>query len=102
MAAYEVRMPQTLGELFAWCETECVAGCCGLEAFDFSRERIREWVASQPQQAGAAREQLRQLVKEIAGRSEEEIRSDALNAWWVRAEAVEFFSGLAKHLDGDA
>lgn len=38
-------VPPPLRDLFRNCETLCVAGCCGTDAFDASPTLIRDWLA---------------------------------------------------------
>jgi hypothetical protein len=97
----EVALPPLLAGLLRFCETECVAACCGLEAFDFTEERLREGLTgwSLPERTQVA-EQLETIVRELEGRPGEMAASEELNAVWPKAKAIAFFSELLKTLKG--
>ncbi|MDB6068036.1 MAG: hypothetical protein JWR26_4244 [Pedosphaera sp.] len=40
----ELQVSQPLRQLMESCETFCVAGCCGADAFGVSEQQIGEWV----------------------------------------------------------
>ena len=44
MERIDVEIPAPLSECFSHCETYCVSGCCGLDAFDTAAELIEQWV----------------------------------------------------------
>ena len=96
---YEVEFPKSLGDLVKSCEIHCVAGCCGLEAFEFSREQVLKWLLDHPRQESAVREQLDQLIDRIRLVAEPEVSSMMLNAWWLRDDAVKFFLSIRKFLE---
>ncbi|QDV16752.1 hypothetical protein Pan153_13840 [Gimesia panareensis] len=41
---HTLKLPIRLKELFEVCETDCVAGCCGIEAFNFAPIRIAAYL----------------------------------------------------------
>jgi hypothetical protein len=44
----EVHLPAPLCEALGACEVHCVAGCCGLDAFEFESRHVRDWLKTQP------------------------------------------------------
>jgi hypothetical protein len=96
----EVRLAKPLGELLNACETRCVAECCGWEAFDFTPRRIESWFAARPGQREAVREQIRAVLADLGKRAEGTLSFPDVNACWPKGEAVEFFSGLGRLMDG--
>jgi hypothetical protein len=55
-------------QLFHSCETQCVAGCCSLDAFDVCGEQLAAWVAGQSAaHAVAALNQFEWLLDTISG-----------------------------------
>ncbi|WP_344103635.1 DUF6331 family protein [Myceligenerans crystallogenes] len=40
----DMQIPRPLDDLVGRCETYCVAGCCGIEAFDPSPQEVERWV----------------------------------------------------------
>lgn len=94
MSVKELRLPESLVELLGSCETHCVAGCCGLDAFEFTVEGFRQWFLAHPGRKDEIVAQMEGLLRDMEGQSEEEASSGELNAWWKKAEALEFFSRL--------
>lgn len=63
----QVVIPEPLLSMMAAGETSCVAGCCGLDAFDIDVNQIRQW--SQGEGAGVleeARGQIEELINSLA------------------------------------
>jgi hypothetical protein len=63
----QVVIPEPLMSMIAACETACVAGCCGLDAFDIDANQIRQWAQDEP--AGVLEEasrQIEELIKALA------------------------------------
>jgi hypothetical protein len=40
---FDLKLPQPLLDLIKTCETKCIAGCCGLEAYDPSPDPMVPW-----------------------------------------------------------
>lgn len=55
-----------LKELISACETNCAAGCCGPDAFDFGNANVEKWAASvSAESAARARDQLKDLLRNL-------------------------------------
>lgn len=97
MDAYAIVLPEPLRTALTECETECVAECCGLDAFDFAG--LERWPAERADAKRAVREQLLGLIAEVGGRPEKQVKCDGLNAWWSRTGAVCFLNELLRRVD---
>ena len=76
---------QPLLELMEFCETYCVAGCCGTDAFEITPELIRTWISRKDRgQALIAGAQLRDLIDHVKGCGQT-VTSDRFNAHWEPA-----------------
>jgi hypothetical protein len=96
-----VVLPDLVLELLKSCESDCVAECCGLDAFDFSTERFRPWLQDRPaEDREAVGVKLEGLLRELQGRPEELAASSERNAAWAKAGAAAFFSELLQTLKG--
>jgi len=96
-----ISFPPLLEGLVMHCETVCVSGCCGLDAFDFSEEQFRLWLhLGNSEVAPLLAEELEEVLRVIEVQSEEEVSSDRLNHSWSKAQAVAFFSELHRRLKG--
>lgn len=42
----EITLPDRLGSLVRYCEKNCVAECCGIDAFDFSPLHIASFLSA--------------------------------------------------------
>jgi len=96
---HELEFPKSLMELLESCEIHCVAGCCGLDAFEFSREQMLKWLLEHPRQGDAVREQVDKMIGQIRVVTEPEVSSMRLNAWWTRDDAVKFFQSIREMLE---
>jgi hypothetical protein len=86
-----------LSDLLTSCETECVADCCGLDAFDFAPEQIGRWIRSAGRDlATGARKQIADHINvlELAD-PDDTFVSYALNAMWKRDACIAWFNELA-------
>ena len=93
-------------------ERHCVAGCCGLDAFDFSPKFVR-WVTHQStdkprldnwrhDEVGDVAElagQLRNTADEVAVLPSQVVCSKRMNQYFERTEFVELLRNLADILD---
>jgi hypothetical protein len=99
MAAVEFDrgLREPLSSLLTACETNCVAGCCGLDAFDFTLQPILDWVLEQSStDMWLAFEILAELIGDVK-MSTDTIVSDRLNAWWKSpTEATTFLRQIQK------
>jgi len=90
-----------LEPLVAACEIFCVAGCCGLDAFEVATSHIAAWVKDAGVDAArAARSELRIVLDELATAGDARVRSTRLNAGWKTAPECEaYFRVFARCLD---
>lgn len=97
--ALEVR--PALEPLIAACEVHCVAGCCGLDAFEVATSHVAAWVKDAGIDAArAARRELEVVIEELAAASETPVQSSRLNASWRNAQECEaYLRGFARCLD---
>jgi len=90
-----------LEPVIAACEVHCVAGCCGLDAFEVATSHVAAWV----QEAGfdaarAARRELDVVLDELAAAGDVRVTAMRLNAWWQTARECEaYFRRFAECLD---
>jgi hypothetical protein len=95
----ELAIPSSVDELIGSCETNCVAGCCGLDAFDLREESVREWVQQVgPERATAARRDLDALLVQISTITTT-ITCHRVNCYWEPWEADLWFGVFASFLD---
>jgi hypothetical protein len=45
-APLEIALPERLKHLVRYCEKNCVAGCCGIDAFDFSPLHVASFLSA--------------------------------------------------------
>ena len=84
----ELQVSQPLLKLMESCETFCIAGCCGTDAFDVSEKQINEWVKTVGvEQTDLASKQLNALIEEVTLR-DTKVTSDRFNACWSALECV--------------
>ena len=58
-----VKLSEALYTMMRECESYCVAGCCGVDAYEISAEALRRWAKLQaPDFLAARREELLQLL----------------------------------------
>ncbi|MEW6306174.1 MAG: TIGR02452 family protein [Verrucomicrobiota bacterium] len=94
----EVEFPNPLLNLFTACESHCVAGCCGVDAFDTSIECIRIWAHKagirDVQIALAQIEEQRRKSANARG----DIVSDRINAVWTYQQFCDWLERWEKPL----
>jgi hypothetical protein len=84
----ELNLAQPLLGLVEFCETYCVAGCCGINAFEIAEERVCLWIDENGVSIGEnALGQLRNIMAEIA-KLELDVTSDRINAHWTSQACV--------------
>ena len=95
-----LKLPKHLQRLMQYFEVNCVAGCCGLDAYDFDRqyacnaaaENGEEWMA-------AALLELQHLAAEIDSLPDDwEVLCSEMNAGWPKTEAISFFAMLGDQI----
>lgn len=94
-----LRLDHPLLGLVEFCETYCVAGCCGVDAFEITEERIDQWVSENGVAATQqALEQLQGIVRDLSNRNFT-VMSERLNACWPAQECVAWLERWAVTLD---
>ena len=76
-------------------ETLCVAGCCGIDAFDFSAEQLAS--ARRKLDAAAIQQQLRQLQTELLQAHRPVMVSSRHNQYLERNAALQLIAHLLRH-----
>jgi hypothetical protein len=101
-----LELPNTLRKVFFACETFCVAGCCGLNAFDVDAQIIDQAFQGLPK--GEPLQQLDALIAKVSLHDGPVSSSEDLYHEWARASdcvdylkawRAEFVRALAGHLD---
>ncbi len=89
-----------LEPLVAACEVNCVAGCCGLDAFEIGPAPIAQWVkAAGKDAARAARCELDTVLAELATAAGP-VSSMRFNAVWKSGrECASLLETMRRHLD---
>ena len=92
MALTEIDIPSPLIDFVTAHEINCVAACCGEDAFDFRPEAIveDEWTEKAIAQLDldVARKQLEEF-RESAKNCGDEPSNDRINRWWEDASTVD-------------
>jgi CelD/BcsL family acetyltransferase involved in cellulose biosynthesis len=79
-------------------ETICVAGCCGLDAFDFGAEAVRRAVA--PAERATVAAKLADIQRRIEASPKTQVRSEQVGAWCPRGELVAGLEEIQRGLAG--
>lgn len=81
-------------------EVNCVAGCCGLDAYDFDRQYACNAAAENGEEwMDAALLELQQIAAEIDSLPADwEVLCSEMNAGWPRAEAICFCDMLGDEI----
>ncbi len=98
--ALALRVRPALEPLVAACEVLCVAGCCGLSAFEVAPAPIARWVtAAGDDAARRARRELDVLLAELATVTRP-VGSARFNAAWRSGrECAAYLEGMRRRLD---
>ena len=75
-------------------ETECIADCCGIDAFDFSDKRIKSTI--QFHNADEVLNNLKALKTEFKKSNKEKVSSYILNAYFNEVEFYKFIEQIEK------
>ena len=98
-------LPERLGYLVEYCEKSCVAGCCGLDAFDFSPIHIASYLCAytgriSPSDVAEWEQRLLEaesLVRDLKPDANGYICSvERLNQYFRRAEFEQFIDELRR------
>ncbi len=84
----KIDVPEPLASIMYACEVNCIAGCCGLDAFDIHPQWIRAWMESHdPALLAVARQQLDELIEylsEVEGNYYSPLLNvDGSNTGWI-------------------
>jgi hypothetical protein len=82
------------GKFFDSLESECVAGCCGLEAFSFSEENVESALGDDEMDVEKLIEAIRRQIVCAQSHPEEELNSSRMNSWWRGPDLVEFLNDI--------
>lgn len=92
-------IPDALWRVLRECETFCVGGCCGREAFDFQHVVVSNCVTVPPREnLPMAREQLDQLIATLDG-IPGPVDTLMIADQWTGPEAAKWFSEFRDVLD---
>jgi hypothetical protein len=91
-------LPASLGAFLRWFEVECVAGCCGLDAFDFDPIYVAHSIAAEGEEtARVAHARIADVINELQTFiGANVIESRYLNWAWSKADAITFFKMVQK------
>jgi hypothetical protein len=96
---FRFTLPEQLSRLKHSCEVNCVAGCCGLEAFDVTSDNVAPWVCDNGVPAAlTALTQLEELCHAVAmERGPVASGMDDFNAHWDGpSDCLEYLEGLQR------
>ena len=84
--SFQLKLPQPLLRLIQSCEVVCVAGCCGVDAFDPDSSHMTTWFRENPNQLVTILDQLSDVLR-LVGDQPCEIWSDEyeFNHRWFSA-----------------
>lgn len=92
-AAFHLTLPRPLMDLIRQCETNCVAGCCGPDAFDHDPKHLLPWLRQHQEQFSTVMDQISDLLRLVEEQRGEVVSADDFNASWDPKECEEFFRG---------
>lgn len=97
MSALHIQLPEPLDGLKGSCEIHCVAGCCGLDAFEIVAKNMVPWLNEQSVETGLrALNQLEDLMASVHAHAGGEVWSEEndFNAVWeTTRECLDFLNG---------
>src|SRR5690349_7591764 len=95
-------IPDALWSVLRCCESFCVGGCCGRDAFDLAPESVGHSVRLMPQHVLlAARQQLDQLIPSLEG-IQGPVDTLMITDQWSGPDAAQWFSDFRQVLDAAA
>jgi hypothetical protein len=97
-----LRVSGSLERLVHYCESGCVAECCGLDVCDFSRANIGRWLVNHAEDRDIVIHELNDILAAIDGHSGGVVRSPEFGTTWKKSEATLFFRGLLDLVKGVA
>jgi hypothetical protein len=97
-----LQLSETLGRFVQYCETNCVAECCGVAACEFTKDNVDRWLQDHPEDRDVAIRELNDVLHEIEGQSEDTVSSRVFNEVWKKSEATLFFWELLNLVKGIA
>jgi hypothetical protein len=94
------RLPATLQDLLDSCETGCVVDCCDMQAFEFTEENFRAWLAAHPDRKGDVLRELEEVLRAISGWTRVWVDSGKISFNWTRDRAQKLFTDAKDVLEG--
>lgn len=84
----DLRLPDTFRAVVQSCEVNCVAGCCGLDAFEFIPKHIVGWAKDSGSRQGlfCALEEISEVIGQVRDQGGPVQVVEELNAWWDEPE----------------
>jgi hypothetical protein len=91
VAPFRLELPDPLMTLIRHCETNCVAGCCGLDAFDCDPKHLLPWLRENQDVFSLVLDQISDAVR-LVSEQRGEITSEMnhFNASWDPPECAQF------------
>jgi hypothetical protein len=91
VAPFQLVLPDLLWELIRRCETQCVAGCCGLDAFDRNPKDLLPWLREHQDEFFLVLDHLSDCLR-LVGEQRHTIQSQQqFNASWdTQVECLQF------------
>jgi hypothetical protein len=87
----ELELPEPLRTLIRYCETFCVVGCCGLEAFDRDVKHMLPWLREHQEQFFIVLDQLSGSFRSVVDHHGSVVSHREFNAIWEdSAECLQF------------
>ncbi len=83
-------------EFWSALETECVAECCGIDAYDFSEEAIKEIIESFD--SNRILDDLNTAIQFIEVSKSEHMHSTIFNCYATKKESIELFKNIKQVL----
>lgn len=93
-------LPSCLRQVLAYFEVNCVASCCGLDAYDFDPIYASHALAANGSAfVESASDELASLIVQIRGLPEDwGVQSGEMNAVWSKTEALAFFEMIERDI----
>ena len=79
---FQLELPDPLWELIRHCETQCVAGCCGLDAFDRNPKELLPWLRENQDRYFLVLDQLSDFIR-LVSEQRTAIQSRQFNDGWA-------------------
>jgi hypothetical protein len=96
----QLDLPADLGQFLQCFEVDCVAGCCGLDAFTFDPIFVAHSIAANGEEpARIAHARMAGLINELRDFQGSKVTESSYVNWaWTKVEAIAFFEMLQKDI----